>query len=211
MSFNRQPKLPNPRSPFLITAVIVAIALVGLVSLSGFYADWLWFNSVDFTTVWKTVLSTKALLFVSFGLVTSLLILLNVNIAFRRRPLYAPMNIEADNLERYRAQVEPVRKFVFAGLALVLFYFSGSAGSQLWSSWLMFRNSTPFGVKDPQFGLDISFFAFKLPFYQSLLEWAISTVIISLIASIIVHYLYGGIRLQVREDRTTVTGNYRSS
>jgi len=211
MSFNRQPKLPNPRSPFLITAVIVAIALVGLVSLSGFYADWLWFNSVDFTTVWKTVLSTKALLFVSFGLVTSLLILLNVNIAFRRRPLYAPMNIEADNLERYRAQVEPVRKFVFAGLALVLFYFSGSAGSQLWSSWLMFRNSTPFGVKDPQFGLDISFFAFKLPFYQSLLEWAISTVIISLIASIIVHYLYGGIRLQVREDRTTVAARVQLS
>ena len=154
--------MPNPRSPLLITIVVVAIALMGLVSLSGFYADWLWFNSVDFTSVWKTILSTKAELFVAFGFFTSAIILLNVIIAFKRRPLYVPMNIEADNLERYRAQVEPIRKFVIAGLTLVLFYFSGSAGSQLWSSWLMFRNSTPFGVKDPQFGMDISFFAFKM-------------------------------------------------
>ena len=211
MSFNSQPKLPNPRSPLLITVVVVALALVGLVSLSGFYADWLWFNSVDFTSVWKTILSTKAVLFVAFGLVTSTIILLNVIIAFKRRPLYVPMNIEADNLERYRAQVEPIRKFVLTGLALVLFYFSGSAGSLLWSSWLMFGNATSFGVKDPQFGMDISFFAFKLPFYQSILEWAISTVIISLIASIVVHYLYGGIRLQVREDRTTVSARVQFS
>ena len=211
MSFNSQPKLPNPRSPFLITVVVIAVALVGLVSLSGFYADWLWFSSVDFTSVWKTILSTKAVLFVAFGLVTSTIILLNVIIAFKRRPLYVPMNIEADNLERYRAQVEPIRKFVLTGLALVLFYFSGSAGSLLWSSWLMFGNATSFGVKDPQFGMDISFFAFKLPFYQSILEWAISTVIISLIASIVVHYLYGGIRLQVREDRTTVSARVQLS
>ena len=211
MSFNSQPKLPNPRSPLLIVVVVVALALVGLVSLSGFYADWLWFNSVDFTSVWKTILSTKAVLFVAFGLVTSTIILLNVIIAFKRRPLYVPMNIEADNLERYRAQVEPIRKFVLTGLALVLFYFSGSAGSLLWSSWLMFGNATSFGVKDPQFGMDISFFAFKLPFYQSILEWAISTVIISLIASIVVHYLYGGIRLQVREDRTTVSARVQLS
>ena len=211
MSFNSQPKLPNPRSPLLITVVVIAVALVGLVSLSGFYADWLWFSSVDFTSVWKTILSTKAVLFVAFGLVTSTIILLNVIIAFKRRPLYVPMNIEADNLERYRAQVEPIRKFVLTGLALVLFYFSGSAGSLLWSSWLMFGNATSFGVKDPQFGMDISFFAFKLPFYQSILEWAISTVIISLIASIVVHYLYGGIRLQVREDRTTVSARVQLS
>ena len=29
-----------------------------------------------------------------------------------------------------------------------------------------------FGVTDPQFGLDISFFAFKLPVYQSVIGWA---------------------------------------
>ena len=211
MSTNRQPKLPNPRGPLVITAAIVVVALVALVSLSGFYADWLWFRSVEFTSVWKTVLTTKATLFIVSGAVTSLIIILNIIIAFRRRPLYVPVTVEADNLERYRGQIEPIRRYVTLGLALALFYFAGTAGSQSWTTWLLFRNSTPFGIKDPQFGLDISFFTFRLPFLQVLLGWGISTLILSLIAASIVHYLYGGIRLQVREDRTTVAARVQLS
>ena len=211
MSFNRQPNLPNRRGPLVITAVIVGALLIALVSVSGFYADWLWFRSVAFTNVWTITLTTKASLFAISGLLTSLIITANVVIAFRRRPMYVPMSVEADNLERYRAQIEPIRKVVTAGLAVVLFYFAGSAGSQMWTSWLLFRNSTPFGVKDPQFGLDISFFTFRLPFWQSLLEWGISTLILSLIAATVVHYLYGGIRLQVSEDRTTVAARVQLS
>ncbi len=205
------PHIPKRRAVLIITASIVAIAFGVLVSLSGFYADWLWFKSVDFTSVWKTTLVTKALLFVVFGALTSLIIITNIVIAYKRRPLYIPLTIEADNLERYRGQLEPIRRYVVAGLALVLFYFAGTAGSTLWTSWLLFKNSTPFGTKDSQFGLDISFFAFRLPFWQSLLEWAISTIILSLIATVIVHYLYGGIRLQVREDRTTVSARVQLS
>ncbi|HEX7405905.1 MAG TPA: UPF0182 family protein, partial [Candidatus Nanopelagicaceae bacterium] len=96
MSSNRQPnlpKLPNPRGPLVITAAIVVVALVALVSMSGFYADWLWFRSVDFTSVWKTVLTTKATLFVVSGVLTSLIIVLNIIIAFRRRPLYVPVTV----------------------------------------------------------------------------------------------------------------------
>ncbi|MEK6647961.1 MAG: UPF0182 family protein [Actinomycetota bacterium] len=211
MSLNRQPNLPNPRSPFVITVVVVMAALIALVSMSGFYADWLWFRSVDFASVWKIVLTTKATLFVVSGVLTSLIITANVIIAFRRRPLYVPVSIEADNLERYRAQIEPIRRYVTLGLAFVLFYFAGSAGSQLWVTWLLFRNSSPFGIKDPQFGLDLSFFTFRLPFWQALLEWGISTLILSLIAATIVHYLYGGIRLQVSEDRTTVAARVQLS
>jgi uncharacterized membrane protein (UPF0182 family) len=81
----------------------------------------------------------------------------------------------------------------------------------LWESWLQFKNATPFGTKDAQFGKDISFFAFKLPFYQSLIGWAISSVVISIIAATIVHYLYGGIRPQVQEDRTTVSARVQLS
>ena len=81
----------------------------------------------------------------------------------------------------------------------------------MWESWLLFRNSTSFGVKDPQFNMDISFFAFKLPFYQTMIAWAISTLILSIIAAAVVHYLYGGIRLQVQEDRTTVAARVQLS
>jgi len=76
---------------------------------------------------------------------------------------------------------------------------------------LLFKNSTSFGIKDPQFGMDISFFAFRLPMWQSLIGWGISTLVLTLIATAAVHYLYGGIRLQVREDRTTVAARVQLS
>ena len=199
------------RGPLPIVIGILVVASIALVSLSGFYADWLWFKSVDFTEVWSTILLTKAAVFIVAGLATSLIITLNVYIAFRKRPLYVPQSIEADNLERYRAQIEPIRRLVLVGLSLVLFYFGGSSASQLWDTWLLFRNSTSFGVTDPQFGLDISFFAFKLPMYQAFVAWGISTLIFAIIGSAIVHYLYGGIRPQVPQERTTVAARVQLS
>ena len=199
------------RGPLPIAiGVLVAIG-VALVSVSGFYADWLWFKSVNFTSVWSTVLVTKIALFVVAGLITTALILLNIIIAYKRRPLYVPMTVEADNLERYRAQIEPIKRWVVLGVAVALFYFAGTSGSLLWSTWLLFKNSTPFGTTDPQFNMDISFFAFRLPFWQTLIAWAISTLVLSIISSSVVHYLYGGIRLQVREDRTTVAARVQLS
>jgi len=206
LNFNRRRRGPLP-----IVIGILVVASIALVSLSGFYADWLWFKSVGFTEVWSTILLTKAAVFVAAGLATSLVITLNIYLAFRKRPLYVPLTVEADNLERYRSQIEPIRRLVLVGLSLVLFYFGGSSGSQLWDTWLLFKNSTPFGVTDAQFGMDISFFAFKLPMYQALVAWGISTLIFSIIGSAIVHYLYGGIRPQVAQERTTVAARVQLS
>jgi len=198
-------------SPLALTLTILAVITGALVALSGFYVDWLWFQSVGFTGVWSTVLTTKVALFVIAGLLTSFIISLNVYVAFRRRPFYVPTSVEADNLERYRATIDPIRKLALTGIALVLFYFGGTSATNLWSSWLLFRNSTEFGVQDPQFGLDISFFAFRLPFYQTLIGWAISTLILATLASAAVHYLYGGIRPQVPQERTTVAARVQLS
>ena len=199
------------KSPLTLTFGILVVIGVLFTALSGFYADWLWFKSVDFTSTWSTILGTKVLLFVVTGLLTSSIVLANVWIAYKRRPLYVPMTVEADNLERYRSQVEPIRRGLFIGGFVALFYFAGTSGSTLWSSWLLFKNSTDFGVKDPQFNMDISFFAFRLPFWQTLIGWGISTLVLAVIASVAVHYLYGGIRLQVQEDRTTVAARLQLS
>ncbi|MEY3684600.1 MAG: hypothetical protein RLZZ394_431, partial [Actinomycetota bacterium] len=168
--------------PFALTLIVLGVIATILVSLSGFYTDYLWFKSVDFTNVWSTVLLTKAALFVIFGLLTSLILVTNIVIAYRKRPIYVPLTVEADNLERYRAQIDPIKRLITIGASLVFFYFAGSSATNLWRDWLLFRNGGDFGSKDPQFGLDISFFVFKLPFYQALIGWAISTLILTLIA-----------------------------
>jgi uncharacterized membrane protein (UPF0182 family) len=203
----------RPKRPGPLALTIIALVILGgiMISLSGFYADLLWFRSVDFVSVWSTVLTTKISLFILFGLITSLFITTNVFLAFRTRPIYVPVSIEADNLERYRGQLEPIRRWVLVAIAVGFFYFAGTSGMGLWEPWLQFKNSTSFGIKDSQFGLDISFFVFKLPFYEALIAWAISTLILTIIAAAAVHYLYSGIRLQAAEDKTTVAARVQLS
>lgn len=203
----------RPKRPGPLALTIIALVILGgiMISLSGFYADLLWFRSVDFVSVWSTVLTTKISLFLIFGLITSLFISTNVYLAFRTRPIYVPVSIEADNLERYRGQLEPIRRWVLVAIAVGFFYFAGTSGMALWEPWLQFKNATSFGAKDSQFGLDISFFVFKLPFYEALIAWAISTLILTIIAAAAVHYLYSGIRLQAAEDKTTVAARVQLS
>ena len=199
------------RTPLIITAgILVALSAI-LVYFSGFYVDWLWFKSVDFTSVWTKVLTTKIELFLIVGIITSLIISTNIFIAYKRRPLYVPTSIEINGLERLRAQVEPIRMWVFLAITLGLTYFAGSSGMAFWNEWLLFKNSTDFGIKDPQFNLDISFFAFKLPMLQAIIGWGISILILSTLASVFVHYMYGGIRTNVQSDRTTVAARVQIS
>jgi uncharacterized membrane protein (UPF0182 family) len=205
MSMNRN------RSPLIITAAIIFVIGAAFAYFGGYYVDWLWFKSVGFTSVWTTVLVTKIQLFLLVGLLTSAIIASNIYIAFKRRPLYVPTSIEVSGLERLRAQIEPIRRLVFVGITAALIYFAGSSGMVFWKEWMLFKNATTFGVKDPQFGLDVSFFAFKLPLYQALIGWAISTLILAALASAFVHYMYGGIRTQVETERTTVAARVQIS
>jgi len=79
------------KSPLAITiGILVAIGVL-FTALSGFYADWLWFKSVNFTNTWSTILTTKATLFVISGLLTAVIVIFNVLLAYKRRPLYVPM------------------------------------------------------------------------------------------------------------------------
>ena len=199
------------RSPLIITAAIIFAIGAAFAYFGGYYVDWLWFKSVGFTSVWTTVLVTKIQLFLLVGLLTAAIIVTNIYIAFKRRPLYVPTSIEVSGLERLRAQIEPIRRLVFVGITAALIYFAGSSGMVFWKEWMLFKNSTSFGVKDPQFGLDVSFFAFKLPLYQALIGWAISTLILAALASAFVHYMYGGIRTQVETERTTVAARVQIS
>ena len=85
--------------------------------------------------------------------------------------------------------------------AAVVGLFAGLSAQNRWNQWLLFRNGGDFGVKDPEFGVDIGFYVFQLPFWRYLLGVAFTAVVLAVIGALAVHYLFGGVRLQGVGDR----------
>ena len=53
-------------------------------------------------------------------------------------------------------------------------------------------------IKDPQFGKDLGFYAFELPFYRLVLSYMFVAVFLAFVANLLAHYIFGGIRLSGR-------------
>jgi uncharacterized protein len=180
----------------LPTLLIVGGLIIAFSIFVSFYTDLLWYQSVDYTKVFTTTLRAKSLLFFVFGILFAVAVGVNFVIAYRKRPTYQALIPGQAELDRYRTAIDPYRRLVVLAICLLLCLIAGSSASGSWRTYLQWRHGTSFHVKDPQFGIDISFFTFDLPWYRFVLGFAFATVVVSLIAAAATHYLYGGLRLQ---------------
>ena len=203
-----RPSLPVPtlsrRAKIIIgVVVLLVLALSVLGSLVRLYVDWLWFGEVDYRQVFTTGLRTRILLFALFGLLMAAVIAANLLVAYRFRPPFRPMSLEQQNLERYRSALEPRRKLIVVLVSGVLGVFTGITAQAQWQTWLLWRNGTRFGIEDPQFGMDIAYFTFTYPFQRFVLGLLFTAVVLSLLAAVTMHYLFGGVRLQTPGEKVT--------
>ncbi len=196
------PPRPQRSRALGITAVVLVVGFFVLSAFTGLWTDRLWFNSVGFGEVFSTVLTTRVLLFIAFGLIMGGFVAANVVLAFRHRPPFRAMPSEA-NLERYREVVEPLRAWVVIAVAGLLALVAGGSAAGQWRAFLLWRNGGDFGASDPYFKRDIGFFVFDLPWLHYVVNFAMMTVVLGLVAAIVVHYLFGGIALQSRTDKVT--------
>ena len=195
---------PAGRSRALLwTLGIVAAILVLFVVFTGYYTEWLWFRSVGFSEVFTEQLTTRLLLFGFFGLLMAAALAFTMWLAHRLRPAFRGMTQEQQNLERYRVSLEPVRRRVVIGVSVLFGLLAGGTAAGQWRDYLLFVNSQPFRISDPQFGTDVSFYAFRLPFLRYLVGFGFATTFLCLVTAAVVHYLYGGIKLQSPGERFT--------
>ncbi|MFI7603338.1 UPF0182 family protein [Actinoplanes sp. NPDC049681] len=167
------------------------------------YTDYLWFDEVAFTGVFTGVLVTRLLLFLAIGLAMALIIAVNLYLAYRLRPLLRPHSAEQATLERYRMVIQPRLGTWVAVISIVIGFFAGLSAQSRWKDWMLFQNAQPFGVKDPQFNVDVGFYVFDYPLLRYLLGVGFTAVVLSVIGALAVHYIFGGVRLQGVGDRMT--------
>jgi len=205
---NRRPSRLSGKRRVVLAAVAGAL-FVGLLSLrgvAGFYTDYLWFDSLGRTDVWGRVLGAKVVLWFIFFAVLFALVWVNLLVADRLAPSVRVPGPEEEFLAGYRDIVGPRSRLVRV-LVSVVFAFLGSIGvGAHWADWLLFTNSQSFGVNDPQFGTDIGFYVFELPFLTFVVSWVFGSLVMVFVLTVTQHYLNGGIRLLSRPGARSTSG-----
>ena len=185
----------------MILAVALFILLTSLRGIAGFYTDFLWFDSLDYDSVFTGILGARVALGAIFTGIFFVLLYVNLFIADRLAPPLRPTGPEEEVIERYRELIGGRTTLVRAVVSLLFALIAGAGVASQWNSWILFTNAQEFGVADPQFGEDIGFYVFRLPFLTFVVDWAFASVIIIAIVTAVAHYLNGGIRVQAPSQR----------
>ncbi|GAA3065534.1 UPF0182 family protein [Actinokineospora globicatena] len=189
------PKLSRrSRILLIIAAALILLLLVGSRLLST-YVNWLWFGEVGFTSVFTTVLWTRIALFFAVGALVGGALAVSLWVAYRTRPVFVPVSSADDPLARYRSTIVQRVRLFGIGLPVIMGLIAGSAAQSDWQQIQLLLNGGDFGVRDPQFQIDIGFYAFTLPFITWLISWLFVTVAVAFFGALVTHYLFGGIRL----------------
>ncbi len=198
------PSAPGPAAPHR-TRRIIAISLAIIVGLvvaffifANLYTDWLWFRQLGFDSVLITQWTARVVMFVIGFLGMAIPVWLAIQLAYRLRPVYARLSSQ---LDRYQEVVEPLRRLAMWGIPVFFGFFAGFAAAAQWETTWVWFNGVTTSVTDPQFGLDTGFYMFAMPFYSALLGFVSAVLLICLVVTALVSYLYGSVRIGQRELR----------
>ncbi len=191
--------------------IVLAVVLVGLVvlalslrAIATFWTDILWFDSLGLGSVWRKLLSAKVTLGAGATIVFFAILWLNLVVADRLAPRFLPVSGQDDEvLIRYRELVSGRQRLVEVVVALLVAIIPGISASAQWSQWLLFRFGGSVGQPDPEFGVDLGFYLFKLPFLTQVVDWLFGFLLVTAIVVAVVHYLNGAIRVQAMGERVT--------
>jgi uncharacterized membrane protein (UPF0182 family) len=179
---------------FLILAGILILFIL-LNILKGFYTEWLWFSSLGYGSVYTTILKTKVLLFFSAAIIFGLLFFGNLVLATRLAP-------KTETLWPWAivSHLQRGLRWVFILGTVLLSLIFGLVAQGNWQIVLQFFNGQPFGITDPVFHNEVSFYVFSLPFWHFLRGWLLGVFIVTLLGSAGI-YLFSYTVQRLRFDR----------
>ena len=160
----------------LFVVVIVALFLL----LINFLTDWLWFDELGYVSVFFKQLFTELEIAIPVFVVLTLLI--HLYLGRLRKGYFAKIASHEETDMRKLKKYTRWISIIFGAIAGLI------TANNLWFEMLQFSKSTKFNIKDPLFGLDISFYIFKLDFLKQLNELIIGIVLLAIVVSII-YYL----------------------
>ncbi|MBQ6842845.1 MAG: UPF0182 family protein, partial [Firmicutes bacterium] len=165
----------------ILWLVLALIVLISVFLLSAnLIADYLWFKELGYVSVFFTQLVAQVK--IGVPLFAGMLLLCCMYLRILRRKYYNAVPLYGDDKDKMIRWSGWLISGVFS---LVV---SAKVISNMWFQMLQFFNSTDFGIADPIFGKDVSFYIFKLDLLTRLNENLLSIVFLFAVA-VVAYYL----------------------
>ncbi len=175
----------------LVLLFTLVLLLVVLPTLARWYTEYLWFVELGYPRVFWVPALSRALLFAFTASVVFALLYPNLRLALASLP--APSVVEI-RLDGARVQRRPrVQRWLFVG-TLAVAALAGAASTDRWVAFQQFLHAVPAGERDPVFGLDVSFYLFRLPFLRFLEEVVWGWGVVAFLGALVLYALAGGAR-----------------
>ncbi|MEO8251213.1 MAG: UPF0182 family protein [Chloroflexota bacterium] len=184
----------QPRWGLIVAAIVALLFVFGLLGgLVNLFTDLMWYDALGRRDVLLTRLWAQVALFVIGFVAFAIPALASVWLARRIAPQVPIRRIGGIELP----DVSRLVTVVLAVLVVLVALISGAAWSGNWQTVLLFINGEKFGVSDPNFGRDIGFYVFDLPFWRFLQGWGVASVVVIILLTLGA-YAAGALRWQLR-------------
>jgi uncharacterized membrane protein (UPF0182 family) len=186
---------PDYRRWLLIGAlVVVAVLVLGLLGGGvGFISDLMWYDALGLRAVLTTRLFAQLGLFVLGTLAFAVPAAVSIVVARRIAGRSPVRKLGMIDLSDASAGVG----LVVIGVAALAALVSGASWAASWQTILLFVNGGDFGRTDPNFGRDIGFYVFDIPFWRFVQGWGI-TALVAIIGLSLATYAAVAMRWQFR-------------
>lgn len=169
---------------------ILLLVVVFILASFGPYTEYLWYaHDVRHPEVLTLGYSTRGTLFVASFIVSLCAIYFSLRTAFKQSLIYLqrPSSMQQQLVNMALNWVQKKGLIVVKIAAPIFAFFSATAFSNEWKSWLLSGHAVSFGKNDPMFGIDLGFFVFKLPWYLAIANYLFSLAVIVMVATIAVY------------------------
>jgi hypothetical protein len=170
--------------------IVLAVLLLVVPMTVGLYTDWLWFQEVGYQIIFTKSLTTRLLLGALVGVVVFALVYANLRLTIHfSRDYERVVRLSPDGSVELDIKREASR--IALPVSLIAGIVAGLYGASRWETMLLYLNRTEFGVSDPIFGRDVSFYFFTLPVLEFVGRLASTVLTLSLIATSVFYLLRG--------------------
>lgn len=154
-----------------LTIGILLILLLFTGQIVSFVTDLQWFESLGYLATYLTAIKYQLMLFVPLTILFLISLKVYLDVIFDKYIKLGHIGLEKERIQK--------NKKVHFWVSLVAALFLGLTYSQsLWFSLLQLVNTNSFGLADPLFKHDISYYMFVVPFLQIILRLGIITIIL---------------------------------